>query len=447
MNGFVAFVGRPNVGKSTLFNSLIGEKKSITHTQSGTTLDMIFGTVPFKNRLIQLADAPGVFEEFADPLNNQAQENALALFKKATLLVFVIDSTLPLTKEDRNILQWLRKQKMPFIVCATKADAKDSENNIEDASRVIGKKITPVAAMQRSGLHQLVMEIAANTTEIDDTNPQQEQEEIIKVALLGRPNVGKSSLFNLLAGESLSLISDIPGTTRDPVDTIREYPEAGMKLQWIDTAGIRRRNRIDDNLEYLSYLKSHKIIEACDIAVLMINSEVDIVRQDETIIQHILEQHKALIIVLSKTDVLNDMELKKWQKDTRAWLPYIKWAPMVPISVKKQKGIEDLLRQIKKVSNEYDKKLATKDLNHFLSDFQSTQLSPLVKGKRAKMYYGVQTNTRPPEFTIFVNNADIFRFSYVRAIENSLRERFAFTGTPIILHFKSKRETSQNPYV
>lgn len=446
MNGFVALVGRPNVGKSTLFNSLIGEKKSITHTQTGTTLDLIFGEVTIKNRAIQLADGPGVFEHFDDVLNNQAQQNAINVFANAALLIFVIDSTLPMTKEDRTILQWLRKQSVPFIVAATKADARDSNDNIEAAERVIGKEIIPVAALQGQGLHELQIAISNNTSNIDDTLPLNDESKPIKVALLGRPNVGKSSLFNLLAGESLSLISEIPGTTRDPVDTLREYPEEQLVVQWIDTAGLRRRNKINDNLEYITYLKSHKVIEACDIAVLLLSSEVDIVRQDETIIQHILEQKKALILVLSKIDLLNDQELKKWQKDARAWLPYIKWAPIVSLSVKKKKGIDVLLHQIKKANHEYRKKLSTQDINHFIEHFQNGQVSPIVKGKRAKMYYGVQTDTNPPTFTIFTNNADLFRFSYVRALENNFREYFGFQGSPIVFNYKSKSESSPNPF-
>lgn len=446
MNGFVALVGRPNVGKSTLFNSLIGKKKSITHTQTGTTLDLIFGEVTVKSRVIQLADGPGIFEHFDDALNNQAQENAINLFNQAGLLVFVIDSTLPMTKEDRNILQWLRKQSVPFIACATKADAKDSDDNIEIASRLIGKTVYPVAALQGQGLHELTVAMASATNVIHDAPVLKKDNKPIKVALLGRPNVGKSTLFNFLAGENLSLTSDVPGTTRDPVDTVREYSEQDMTIQWIDTAGLRRRNKINDNLEYITYLKSHRIIESCDVAVLMLSSEVDIVRQDEAIIQHILESHKALILVLSKVDILNEPELKKWQQDARAWLPYVKWAPILPISVKKKKGIDQLLHHIKKVEHEYNKKLSTQDINRFLEEFQNGQVSPIVKGKRAKMYYGVQTEVHPPTFTIFTNNADLFRFSYVRALENSMREQFSFAGTPIILNFKSKRDTSPNPY-
>lgn len=446
MNGFVALVGRPNVGKSTLFNSLIGEKKSITHTQTGTTLDLIFGEITIKNRVIQLADGPGVFEHFDDVLNSQAQANAIHVFANAALLIFVIDSLLPMTKEDRNILQWLRKQPVPFIAVATKADGRDSNDNIDEASRTIGKEVIPVAALQGRGLHELQIAISNNTNLINDTAPLNESRKPIKVALLGRPNVGKSSLFNHLAGESLSLISDIPGTTRDPVDTLREYPDEELTVQWIDTAGLRRRNKINDNLEYITYLKSHRVIESCDIAVLMLSSEVDIVRQDEAIIQYILEQKKALILVLSKIDLLNEPELRKWQKDARAWLPYVKWAPIVSLSVSKKKGIDELLHQIKKVNHEYHKKLSTQDINHFIGEFQNGQVSPIVKGKRAKMYYGVQTDTNPPTFTIFTNNADLFRFSFVRALENSFREYFGFQGSPIVFNYKSKRDTSPNPF-
>jgi GTP-binding protein len=177
-----------------------------------------------------------------------------------------------------------------------------------------------------------------------------------------------------------------------------------------------------------------------------LSSEVDIVRQDETIIQHILEQKKALILVLSKIDLLNEQELRKWQKDARAWLPYVKWAPIVSLSVSKKKGIDELLHQIKKVNHEYHKKLSTQDINHFIGEFQNGQVSPIVKGKRAKMYYGVQTDTNPPTFTIFTNNADLFRFSFVRALENSFREYFGFQGSPIVFNYKSKRDTSPNPF-
>ncbi len=451
MEQFVALVGRPNVGKSTLFNNLIGRQKSITHKKAGTTLDIIYGTVKVGKKSFKVGDAPGVFENFTDPLNNMAQERALKLFATAKLLVFVIDSMVPMTQEDRNILTWLRKNNFPFIVCATKADTKASEDNIKQAKKLIGQDVYPVAAMQKQGADVLVKMIIKNlevkNEEEESGKGKKNREKIVRVALLGRPNVGKSSLFNQLIGEDRSLVSEIPGTTRDSIDSIRKYPEHDMVIRWIDTAGLRRHNRIADDLEYITHLKSHNIIEECDLAVLLLSTDQGIVRQDETIIRHILEQNKALIIALSKTDLLNKTQIKKWQNDIyEKVLPYITWVPLVPISVNNNDAVNDLLSAIHKVSYEYNKRLPTKVLNKFFTGFQAVHTAPFVKGKRAKMYYGVQLGTAPPEFMIFANDAELFRFAYTRTIENDMRERFDFLGSPIIWHFRSKKDVSPNPY-
>ncbi|OGC82585.1 MAG: ribosome biogenesis GTPase Der [Candidatus Abawacabacteria bacterium RBG_16_42_10] len=451
MEQFVALVGRPNVGKSTLFNCLIGKKKSITHERAGTTLDVIYGEVKVGKKRFRVGDAPGVFENLSDSLNKMAEERALKLFAAAKLLIFVIDSTVPMTREDRNILAWIRKNNLPFIVCATKADAKTSEENVKEAKRLIGKDIYSVAAMQKQGTDVLAKAIiklleskvaSKDSDEGEDAGMKQ-----IKVAILGRPNVGKSSLFNQLIGEDRSLVSEIPGTTRDSIDSVRKYPKLGMVIRWIDTAGLRRRNRISDELEYITHIKSHNIIEECDMAVLLLGTDQGIVRQDETIIRHILEQKKALIIALSKTDLLNKTGIKKWQKNIyEKVLPYITWVPLVPVSISNGDAVQDLLGTIRKVYHEYTKKIPTKTLNKFFTDFQAMHTAPFVKGKRAKMYYGVQMSAAPPEFMVFANDADLFRFAYLRTIENELRERFSFLGCPLVINFRSKKDSSPNPY-
>lgn len=444
MNTFVALVGRPNVGKSTLFNNLIGKKKSITHDQAGTTLDIILGTAHAANMDIQLADGPGVFESFDDTLNTRAQMKALELFKRATLLVFVIDASMPMTIEDRNILNWIRKQSLPFITCATKADFAAAEANIAAAEAFIGQTILPVAALQKRGLSTLLHAIQTYT---ENSEEPLLTDETIKVALLGRPNVGKSSLFNLVIGEDRALTSDLPGTTRDPIDCIKHYPEEDLTIQWIDTAGLRRRNKISEDLEYFTYVKSQRIIEKCDVAVVMLSSDAELVHQDESIIQQVLEQNKALILVVSKIDLFTEVKIKELQKKLRGHLQYVKWAPMITISSKAERGIDRLFVAIKKVSQEMLKKIPTQALNHFFTEFQSTQVPPLIRGHRAKIYYGTHIEVKPPTFMLFVNEADIFRFSYLRAIENSLRERFGFIGCPIIMKMKSKAESSPNPFL
>ncbi len=458
MEQFVALVGRPNVGKSTLFNNLIGKKRSITHERAGTTLDIIYGVVKLGKKSFRVGDAPGVFENFTDPLNTMAQERALKLFTQSKLLVFVIDSTVPMTQEDRRILTWLRKNNLPFIVCATKADDRESKENINQAKKVIGQEIVPVAALQKQGTDKLIKAIISNlqliienegTGTLRQAQVGQREEEggEIKVALLGRPNVGKSSLFNQLIGEDRSFVSEIPGTTRDSIDSVRKYPKQHMNIRWIDTAGLRRRNRISDDLEYVTHIKSHKVIEECDIAILLLSSDLGIVRQDETIIRHILEQKKALIVALSKSDLLTKEAIKKWQKNIYDHvLPYITWVPFVPVSVGNPKAVEDLLDTIHEVAKEYNKKLTTTSLNKFFTNFQALHTAPFVKGKRAKIYYGVQTKAAPPEFMIFANDADLFRFAYLRTIENALREKFGFLGCPLIVNFRSKQDVSPNPY-
>lgn len=447
MEKFVALVGRPNVGKSTLFNCILGYKKSITHKQAGTTLDTLYGTVVVGDKQYTIADCPGVFEEFSDQLNIAAQERALNIFQKAALLIFVVDSTLPPNKEDRDALRWLRKHNLPFLVCATKADSKQSIENIGLIERLVGQAAIPVAALQGSGVTELNKVILEYLSKHDVLTEKTESPEkkAIKIALLGRPNAGKSTLFNYLAGEELSLVTNIPGTTRDPIDIICQYPEMDMAIQWIDTAGLRRRAKIDDNLEYISYLRSHKVIERCDIAVLLISAENMIVHRDETIIQYILENQKALIVAVTKTDLLTSLELKKFEGELAYTLQYAKWAPVVQLAVeKKGKGVKDLLSQIKTVYDQNHRQISTQQINKFIEHFQSLFTAPLVKGKRAKMYYGLQTDSAPPHFLIFVNDEEVFRFGHVRAIENYLRKYFELTGTPIKIEYRSRREKSED---
>ncbi|MBI4836616.1 MAG: ribosome biogenesis GTPase Der [Candidatus Abawacabacteria bacterium] len=446
MENFVALIGRPNVGKSTLFNRILGFQKSITHKQAGTTLDVLYGTVETPSGSFILADCPGVFENFSDPLNVQAQERALALFQKAALLVLVMDTTLPPSKEDRTLVQWLRKHDQHFIVCATKADQRNSEEHIAAIEQLTGQEAYPVAALQGGGIDRLILGIkdffiTNKIPLLPDTANSPKPD--IKVALLGRPNAGKSTLFNYLAGEELSLVSDIPGTTRDPLDVITNYPELNMSIQWIDTAGLRRRAKIADNIEYISYLRSHKVIEQCDIAVLLISAENMVVHRDETIIQYILEQRKGLVIVVTKSDIVSHEVLKKFEQEMRYILQYAKWAPIVPLSVHEKKGVDNLLHIIQHVAAQYSRTISTQKINKFLEYFQSLHTAPLIKGKRAKMYYGLQTDTKPPHFLFFVNDDDVFRFSHVRAIENNLRQYFELEGTPVIIEYRSRREKTE----
>ena len=440
MNNFVALVGRPNVGKSTLFNRIIGFQRSITHAQAGTTLDILYADIQVDGHHFTLADCPGVFEHFSDRLNQAAQHRALALFQKAKLLVLVLDSTLPPTKEDHDALNWLRKNGLPFLVCATKADARASEENIVLIEKFAGQQVYPVAAMQGGGIADLLQGIkkglGEKANDVSTTLPTPD----IKVALLGRPNAGKSTLFNYLAGEDRALVTDIAGTTRDPMDTIRHYDEIDSTIQWIDTAGIRRRSKIDDNLEYITYLRSHKIIEQCDIAVLLISSEQAAVHRDETIIQYILEQKKALIVVVTKIDLLKGPELQKFQKELQYTLQYARWAPILNISVHEKCGLDNLLRTIGIVAEQYHRTISTQKLNKFLEYFQNLHTAPIVKGKRAKMYYGTQVSSAPPHFLIFSNDPEVFRFSHTRAIENSLREYFDLKGTPLVMEYRARSQ-------
>ncbi len=440
MNNFVALVGRPNVGKSTLFNRILGYQKSITHTKAGTTLDIVYGQVSVGDKSFILADCPGLFENFTDRLNSAAQQKALATLKSAALVVLVIDSTLPPSKEDREAIQWLRKNELAFIVCASKADQRSSPENIALLEKLVGKEAYPVATLQGGGIDDL-LDAIVKTLELQATPLQTENEKLpdIKVALLGRPNAGKSTLFNYLAGEERALVSDIPGTTRDPMDIICHYPAEEMTIQWIDTAGIRRRSKIADNLEYITYLRSHNIIEQCDIAVLLISAEQLAVHRDETIIQYILEHRKALIIVITKTDLLDQAQLKMFEKELQYILQYARWAPILKLSVHEEKGTDQLLKTIKEVATQYHRTIPTQKINKFFEYFQSLHTAPIIKGKRAKMYYGVQVSSAPPHFLVFVNDPDIFRFSHVRAIENNLREYFDLKGTPIVLEYRSRR--------
>ncbi len=430
----VALVGRPNVGKSTLFNRLVGTKIAIIEDIPGITRDRIYGNVKFGDYSFHLIDTGGIDisdEKFNEEIKMQAEIAIL----EADVIVFVVDAKEGITTNDLVVRDMLLKSNKKVIVAINKIDSKLACDNIYDFYELGFDNYINVSSEQNEGIYELLMEITSDFKKITE-----EEKNIIKFSVIGRPNVGKSSLVNAILNEERVIVSDIAGTTRDAIDTPFTYHDE--KFVVIDTAGMRKKGKIYETVEKYSLLRSMKAIDRSDVCLLVIDAETGIIEHDKHIAGYAIESGKPVIIVVNKWDVIEDKDeqMKKFTKDIRNNFQFMPYAPIVYLSAKTRKRLHTLMPQVIKVYQNSTKSIATNLINDCIKDAYNLNLPPSYKGKRLKIYFCNQAATKPPTFNIQVNSKGLIHFSYQRYLENKIRESFDFEGTPIVLQFKNKGE-------
>ncbi|MCD7943818.1 MAG: ribosome biogenesis GTPase Der [Clostridia bacterium] len=434
-----AIMGRPNVGKSTLFNKLIGERRAIVDDTPGVTRDRIYGVAEWRGQEIVIIDTGGIEPKTDDIILSKMREQANAAIETADVIIFMCDVKTGLVADDREIAAMLRRSGKPVILTVNKADRiGDVEEQFYEFYE-LGFERDPIAVSSIHGngtgdLLDLVLELSPKDGSGED------EEGLIRVAVTGKPNSGKSSLINKILGEDRLIVSDVAGTTRDAIDAKIENSHG--VYSFIDTAGIRRKSKVDDKIEKFSVLRARAAVERADVVIIMIDASEGITEQDEKIAGIAHEAGKASIVAVNKWDLIekdNDTH-GEFVKSIKNALSYMTYAPTVFISAKTGQRIDTLFEEINRVYAGANQRISTGTLNDFLSDVTVRVQPPTDKGRRLKIYYITQSSAAPPTFVIFCNRADLFHFSYQRYIENGLRETFGFYGTPIRLVIREKGE-------
>ncbi len=427
----VAVVGRPNVGKSTLFNRLAGERISIVQDTPGVTRDRIYADAEWLNRKFTLIDTGGMEIGSEEIIQRQILQQAEIAIETADVILFVTDVKTGVTDDDRQVANLLRRTKKPVVLAVNKVDSvkRDTMDIYEFYELGIGDPL-PVSAGQALGLGDMLDEMVKHFPENTGTD---EDDDAIKVAIIGKPNVGKSSLINKILGEDRLIVSNIPGTTRDAVDS--PITIDGQKYIFIDTAGMRRKSKIKEEIERFSIIRAVAAVERCDVAVLLIDANEGVTDQDTKIAGIAHERGRAALIAVNKWDSIekDDKTMNRYLKDIANELAYMAYAPRVFISAQTGRRIDRMLEMIQTVHQNHALRISTGVLNEVLIEATAMQQPPADKGRQLRLYYMTQVSVKPPTFVIFVNERGLFHFSYRRYIENQLREAFGFVGTPI--HF------------
>ncbi len=431
----VALLGRPNVGKSTIFNRLVGKKISIIEDTPGITRDRIYGNVSYNDYNFHLIDTGGIDlskESFNEDIKIQA---SLAL-DEADVILFVVDGKEGLTSNDLAIRDMLVKSTCKVIVVINKCDSKLINDTEYEFYELGFEHYYKVSGEHNTGFSDLLDEIVKDFIKIEDDY----EDGIVKFSVIGRPNVGKSSLVNAILNEERVIVSDIAGTTRDAIDTPFTYH--GERYVVIDTAGMRKKGRIYENVEKYSLLRSMKAIDRSDVCLIVINAEEGIVEHDKHIAGYALEAGKAVVIVVNKWDLIDDKDnaIKKWKQDIMNNFQFMSFAKIVFLSAKTKKRIHTLMPEVLIAYENSKRQIKTSALNEIITEAYDLNKPPSYKGKRLKIYFSSQVGNQPPTFNIQVNSKGLVHFSYERYLENKIRESFDFSGTPIILQFKNKGE-------
>ncbi len=425
----VAVVGRPNVGKSTLFNKLIGQRMSIVEDTPGVTRDRIYSKCEWRNREFMVVDTGGIEPNSDDIILSQMRRQAELAIEKADVIVFLTDIRTGVTANDYDVARMLQKSGKPIILCVNKCDSigDPPPEFYEFYNLGLGDPI-PLSAAHGHGSGDMLDRIFEYFPE--ETNEDYD-EEYIKVAVIGKPNVGKSSLINRVAGEERAIVSNIAGTTRDATDTIVENEHG--KYVFIDTAGIRKKSKINEKIEHYSVLRAYMAVDRSDVCVIVIDAEVGFTDQDSKVAGYAHEQGKACIVAVNKWDAIDkdsntmDEFRTKLEKD----FSFMSYVPFVFISAKTGLRVDKLFDMINKVHAQNSMRISTGMLNDILAYATTRVQPPSDKGRRLKIYYMTQPSTKPPTFVVFVNRADLFHFSYQRYLENQIRQTFGLEGTPV----------------
>ena len=430
----VALVGRPNVGKSTIFNKLVGRKISIIEDTPGVTRDRVYGTVKVSDYEFHLIDTGGIDSD-DNGFNLEIKSQAELAIDEADVVLFVVDGKDGLTKEDYIVRDMLKKIASKVIVVINKCDSKKFNDHRYDFYELGFREYLEVSGEQGDGIYDLTEKILELIPKYEE-----EKDDSIKFSIIGRPNVGKSSLVNAILNEERSIVSNVAGTTRDAIDTKFKYHNQEFTV--IDTAGMRKKGRIYENVEKYSLLRSMKAIDRSDVCVIVINAEEGIVEHDKHIAGYALNANKPVVLVVNKWDTVEDKEIamKNWKQDIMANFQFMAYAKVVFLSALTKRRVQTLMPEVITAYNNSKREIKTSLLNDVITEAYQLNLPPSYKGRRLKIYFSTQVRTCPPTFNIQVNSKGLIHFSYERYLENKIREAFDFTGTPIVINFKNKGE-------
>ncbi|MGN1196582.1 MAG: ribosome biogenesis GTPase Der [Acetatifactor sp.] len=437
----VAVVGRPNVGKSTLFNALVGQKIAIVKDTPGITRDRLYADVSWLNKNFTLIDTGGIEPDSKDIILSQMRAQAEIAMETADVIIFLVDVKQGLVDADAKVADMLRRCHKPVVLVVNKVD--NFEKHLADTYEFYNLGIGdphPISAVNRLGIGDMLEAVAEYFPEESEGD---EEDERPRIAIVGKPNVGKSSLINKLLGENRLIVSDIAGTTRDAVDT--EIKRNGKEYVFIDTAGLRRKNKIKEDLEKYMIVRTVSAVERADIVVLVIDAEEGVTEQDAKIAGIAHERGKAVIIAVNKWDAVekDDKTIYRFTEKVRNVLSYMPYAEILFVSALTGQRLNKLFETIDMVSENHAMRIATGVLNEIMTEAVAMQQPPTDKGKRLRLYYITQVSVKPPTFVIFVNDKELMHFSYTRYIENQIRETFGFRGTPLRFIIRERNEKEQ----
>jgi GTP-binding protein len=435
MKPIVAIVGRPNVGKSTLFNRISGTRKAIVHDIPGVTRDRNYMDVAWDDRTFTLIDTGGFEPEAKEGLLAQMREQAMLAVEDSDLIIFVADGKEGLMPADYEVADLLRRSEKPLVFAVNKMDSAKRMEGLYDFYSLGLPEPIPVSAEHGIGIGDLMERVLSLISEYRE---EPHTEEVTKLAVIGRPNVGKSSLINRLLGYERVIVSDIPGTTRDAIDTL--LTRDGKRYLLIDTAGIRRKGRVSQKLEKYTVMQALRSMERCDVVLLLIDAVEGVTEQDTKVAGYAHEKGKGCVIVINKWDLVEKETgtYEKYVDDVRFKLKYLHYAPVISISALTGQRAVKVLDTVDKVSAECGKRIGTGELNRAFEVMTKGHSPGLFRGRQIKFYYITQTGIRPPTFAVFTNYPEGVHFSYERYLENRLREAFGFEGTPIRLYFRKR---------
>ena len=437
----VAIVGRPNVGKSTFFNKMSGKRIAIVEDTPGVTRDRVYADCEWLNHKFTLIDTGGIDPHSDDPLLKQMRRQAEIAVETCDVILFFVDGKMGLTADDETVADMLRRSGKPVILVVNKIDNIKMMNEIYDFYQLgVGDPIG-ISSLNMLNLGDLLDEVVSY---FPPESEEEEEKTAVSIAVVGKPNVGKSSLVNRILGEDRVMVSDIAGTTRDAIDT--RFKDGDDEYIIIDTAGIRRRRAIEyQSLERFSVVRSFAALDRCDVALLLIDAKEGVSEQDTKIAGYIDEQGKPAVIVINKWDAVENKETgttEKFTKEVREKLKFMEYAPIVYISALTGQRVNRILTMVKSVYEQASRRITTGLLNDILTDAQNALQPPATNGRRLRIYYATQQGTNPPTFVFFINDKELMHFSYERYLENRFRQAFGFEGTPLrfIMHEKEKQE-------
>lgn len=431
----IALVGRPNVGKSTLFNRLVGERAAIVEDLPGTTRDRLYGEFDWRGRRIAVVDTGGMIPGVEEDMSESVFEQAQLAIAEADAIVFVLDSRTGITPVDEEIAELLRRTRKPLVIAANKADNTKQEMNATEFHALgLGDPI-PLSAARGLNTGDFLDRVTALLP------PQlgvEEEEDRLRVAIVGRPNVGKSSLVNSITGEKRAVVSKIPGTTRDAVDTLVDHK--GNAIVLVDTAGIRRRGKIANGVERYSVLRAMRAIDRADVAVLLIDATELLAAQDTHVAGFVQEQAKGMIVAVNKWDLIakESHTMAQYERQVRNEFKFMPYVPIVFISAKSGQRVDNVLELALQIAQERKKRIPTGTLNDAVRRMLAEHQTPSSRGKILKLFYVTQVATDPPTFVVWVNNPTLVHFGFRRFLENRLRDKFGFFGTPIRVFFRAR---------